>query len=244
MASRFLPTTMSVPVRPYTRLAYVRHPWTRHSLLPFLTVVISLSLGSAILSPINRTAAGRFASAIYVLVVLMCLAELVLGVISVRVKGLYFIRWTEQEFAILFGCGAKAGLSLIAYTALVLRILHLQPAPLIETFFQMGPPGAFCASALIWLAAFRKPEHLPTEPQSTGKMRDALRVIEEQLEAELEAAKELARRLGRQRTHMQSGSIEVEPTSAIIVLEGCFAASTTGALRQAPNRQPEPEDRC
>lgn len=174
--------TMLSVLRPLTQFEYALHPWSRFVFIPFLALLAGACLWTALLRPINTTHAGRFASAVYVFVILMCLAELVLFLLSYRVRGRYPVKWTWYEFGILAGFGVLAFLNLIAYSALVLRLLHFKVAPELESLFQSFPPGAFMASATVWLIAFWKPE--PPRPQVTpdlGSLEDALREFEEQI---------------------------------------------------------------
>lgn len=182
-------------LRPLTQLEYVRHPWSRFLLLPFGGLIIGTGLLAAFVKPINRTVAGHFASAIYIFVIGMSLAELLLFVVSFRASR-RAIEWTPYEFAILKGFGALAALKLIAYSALLLRVLHFKVSPQLEHVFQAFPVGAFIASGTVWLIAFWKPEPPRPEPPDIGSFLAALRLVLEQYEAQIEFVKKIAKHLG------------------------------------------------
>jgi hypothetical protein len=129
-------------------------------------------------------------------VILMSVAEVVLYFLSSRGKRWNVIFWRDQVFAIVRGFGVLASINLVAYIALVLRLLHLKVAPDLENIFQMSPSAAFIGSTVVWLMAFWNPKDLPKEPPDFGKMRDALRIMQEQLDADMEYVKEISRRFG------------------------------------------------
>lgn len=188
-------TILSV-LRPLTQLEYVRHPWSRFLLLPIVLLIVGLSLWKALVKPIAKVAAGRFGSGMYVFVIGMSVMELLLFLISFRVRGRYPIRWTQYEFGILKGFGALTCLNLIAYSALVLRLFHFKVGPQFEQIFQAFPLGAFIASAIVWLIAFWKPEPLRPEPPDIGSFLDALRVVLEQYRADMEFVRKVAKHFG------------------------------------------------
>jgi hypothetical protein len=184
-------------LRPLTHFEYVRHPWSRFLLVAFALLVLAAMFRFAVLRPIGRSPTSptaRFASAVYVFVILMCLMEFLLFLESFRVRGRYPIRWTPYEFGILEGFGIMSVCNLIAYLALVFRLLHLYVGPLLEATFQAFPPGMFIASAVAWLIVFSKPEPPRPEPppDALGKLQDAARVLEEQIEF----VRAIARQLG------------------------------------------------
>lgn len=187
--------TMLSVLRPLTQLEYVRHPWSRFLLLPLAALIIGAGLWAAFVKPINKTAAGHFASAIYIFVIGMSVAELLLFLVSFRVRNLA-IQWTRYEFGILRGFGALAALKIVAYIALVLRVFHFQVSPQLENLFQGFPVGAFIASATVWLVAFWKPEPPRTAPPDMGSFSDALRLVLEQYEAQAEFVRRVAKHLG------------------------------------------------
>jgi hypothetical protein len=180
-------------LRPLTRFEYISHPWSRFVLVPTVLLIIAASLWFAIFRPIGRPTAARFASAMYVLVILMCLSELILFLESFRVRGRYPIKWTRYEFGILQGFGIMSLFNLIAYSALVFRLFHLYVGPLLEATFQWFPAGMFIGTAFAWILVFSKPEPPRPDPppDALGKLQDAARLLEEQLEI----VRELARRL-------------------------------------------------
>lgn len=182
-------------LRPYMNHAYIRHPWLRLLFFPFVAFLVFSCLWVAFVRPIDTTSVARFASAVYVFVILMSVAEVSLFIISWRAKASDFLYWREQVFAILLGFGVLSSINLLSYTALVLRLLHLRVAPDIESVFQLVPSGAFIGSTAIWLKEFWNPKDLQ-EPPDLGKMRDALRLMQEQLDADLKYVREIARRLG------------------------------------------------
>lgn len=185
-------------LNPLTQMFYIRHPWSQVVLVPSLLVIVGISLWMAVFRPVGAVFAGRFASAMYVFVILMSLAEFVLFVIAFRSKGRYPIRWTPYEFGILAGFGVLGFLNVIAYSALVLRLLHIYVPPQLETFFHSFPPGVFVGSAAVWLISFRKPEPPPPAPPPdlVGRLQDALRVLAEQIEFVKEIAKHLGLHFG------------------------------------------------
>lgn len=189
--------TMLSVLRPLTQLEYVRHPWSRFLLFPFAAAIIGGGLWGALVNPINKTVAGRFASAIYVFVILMSLAQLLLFIVSFRERRLA-IEWTQYEFGLLRGFGALAALNLIAYSALLLRVFHFRVSPQLEYLFQGFPVGAFVASATTWLAAFWRPEP-PRPAPDIGSFLAALTVLLEQYRAQTEIVRKLAKRLGFER---------------------------------------------
>lgn len=182
-------------LRPLTELEYSRHPWSRFVLLPFLVVTTSAVCWMAIFKPINRTTAGRVASALYVFVIVMCLAELLLFMISFNVRRRAIV-WTPYEFGILKGFGALAALNLVAYLALILRLFHFTVSPQFEQIFQAFPVGAFLASAAVWLLSFWKPEPPRSDPPDIGGFLDALNLASEQYRAQAEFLRRLSRQLG------------------------------------------------
>jgi hypothetical protein len=184
-------------LRPLTRFEYVRHPWSRFVLAPIVLLIFATSSWFAAFRPISRSpaahsATARFASAVYVFVILMCVLELLLFIESFRVRGRYPIKWTPYEFGILQGFAALAFVNLIAYLPLIFRLYHLHVGHGLESVFQSFPPGAFIASAVAWLLVFSRPEPPRPEVPDIGTLYDALHVLEEQLEI----VREVARRLG------------------------------------------------
>lgn len=182
-------------LRPLTELEYVRHPWSRFILVPFLLMTAMVAFWTAVFKPINRTIPGRIASAIYVFVILMCLAELLLFVVSFNARR-RAIEWTQYEFGILKGFGALTFLNLLAYLALLMPLFHWTVTPQLEKIFQAFPIGAFIASEVIWLNAFWRPEPPHPESADIGSFIDALNVVLEQYQAQAEFLKRLARHLG------------------------------------------------
>lgn len=181
-------------LRPLTQLEYVRHPWSRFLLLPFASFIVAAASWTVFVRPIGRTVAGRFASAVYIFVIMMSIAELLLFIISFRVRR-RAIEWTLYEFGILKGFGALACLKLIAYSVLVLRLFHFNVTPQLESLFRAFPVGAFIASATVWLITFSKPE--PTRPTTPdmGSFADALKLLLEQYEAQAEFVRKIGKHL-------------------------------------------------
>ena len=182
-------------LRPLTQLEYFRHPWSRFILIPFGFLVLGSASWASFLRPINKTAAGHFASAIYVFVVAMSVAELFLFIVCFRAR-YRAIEWTRYEFGILNGFGVLASLKLIAYSALVLRIFHFNVGPQLENLFRSFPVGAFIASAVAWLVAFSKPEPARPAPPDIGSFTDAVQLVLEQYRAQADFVRKVAKHLG------------------------------------------------
>lgn len=184
-------------LKPLTQLEYVRHPWSRFMLFPLLVLIVASSLSMAMFKPIAKAAAGRFASGVYVFIILMCLAELLLFIVSFNSRR-RAIQWSQYELGILTGFGALTSLNLIAYFALVLRLFRFNVGPQLEQIFQAFPVGAFIASAVVWVIAFWRPEPPRPESPDIGRFLDALNVVLEQYQAQAEFLKRVARHLGLQ----------------------------------------------
>ena len=182
-------------LRPLTDLEYSLHPWSRVLLFPVLFLIIAASLAMALFRPIAKTPTGRVASAVYVFVVLMCLVEFLLFIISFKARR-RAIKWTKYEFGILKGFGALTSLNLIAYFPVVLFLFHFNVGPQLQQVFQAFPVGAFIASATAWLLAFWGQEPPHPESSDMGTFISALNVMLEQYKAQAEVLKKLARHLG------------------------------------------------
>lgn len=183
-------------LRPLTEFEYVSHPWTRRLLAPVFVFIVLAALWTAIFRPIGKSAIGRFGSAMYVFVVAMSLLEVLLFLVSFRVRGRYPIKWTPYEFGILQGFGTLAFFTLLAYWGLILTLLHLPAGPQVESFFQSFTKGIFIGAAIVWLLVFGKPEPPRQEPGDDGTFLAALRVVHEQYRAQIEFVEKIAKDLG------------------------------------------------
>jgi hypothetical protein len=170
-------------LHPFAKSLYDRHSWSRFVIPALLLLVIGTSLFAATFKPMDASAIGRFASAVYVFVPLMCLLEVVLVFWAVVLARRHRIGWSRYEAGILAGFGILAFLTLIARLPGSLTLFHLKVGPQLEGLFRYLPSGAFISSAIAWLITFWRPEPPSNyEPPDARKLQELTTLIKERTE--------------------------------------------------------------
>ncbi|HEY6252705.1 MAG TPA: hypothetical protein VI685_22340, partial [Candidatus Angelobacter sp.] len=158
--------------------------------------VTGLSVCALLFKSIDNSALGRFASAIYVFVPLMCLLEMTLLIAAFLMKRKYSIEWTRYEAGILAGFGLLAFMTMFARLPGLFTVFHYKVGPQFEALFRYFPSGAFISSAIAWLIVFWRAEDPPSqEPPDADKLRELARLIRERTEILKQAAKRLGHNL-------------------------------------------------
>lgn len=163
-----------------------------------LAFVAVFSLLMAVYKPVGGLSARfRFASGIYVFVVLMCLVEIVLFLAFLYIRSRYDIDWSTYETGIVIGFGILAFLTFVAYLRTLLFVFHIRVGPLFDQLFQYFPPGAAPAAILAWLVAFWRPEPPlpPYDPPDHRKYQRLAQVFEEAIENLRESWRRLGLRM-------------------------------------------------
>lgn len=170
-------------LKPFTPLLGRRGSWWQNLTVAACAMVIGISLWAGFFKAIDSPALGRFASAMYVFVPVMCLLEIGLLAAAFLMKRKYSTAWTRYESGILVGFGLLAFLTFFARLPGLLALFHVKAGAQLEALFRYFPAGAFISSAVAWLIVFWRPEDPPNEePPDADKLRKLTRLIRERTE--------------------------------------------------------------
>lgn len=185
--------TMLLVLGPFTAVIYERRRGSQFVIPAGLVLVVACSISLALFRPLSPRPLDRFASAVYLFVILMSLLEVAVFAAALVIRRRYSIDWSRYEFGILAGFGMLALLTLAANLATLLFLLHLSvPLPILA-LYRYFSPGAFVGSAIVWLIAFWRPEPPTTyEPPDPRKYRELASVMKNRVEV----FKELLKRFG------------------------------------------------